>query len=439
MSEPLLSQAVSVALSMAQLGAAVWRSMDEAERALAAFSAAQGWSLVVRKSGKHHFTFIDAHGEERHGQTELNKMWICSRGHGRRANDQHQCAAAESDQPAVCEAVNATGQLSPPSVQLPRLAASTKTGCPVFIRVGMLKRATPSNGKNWTEEDTPCAGYKIVSPASQLLPCNHNHSSAQATEDSPNVTETVADIPADVRAEVTSLVLAGFPSYQIRTFIVKKHNLPSLVPAVWTSLVRSIKVELGIQDAGQDLKALIERFTKERNESGAVFDFAVDGDLAVSAIFFMSRAMLESFRRCAQFAVNPGDGQHLQDEPLRHESVPRLRGGRAPTHLTVRLCLHEGGDATFLRVRADATEARGGAGRLAATVVRGDGRMRSHDIRIEEGGTPCRAAAMCVAPATKHHQAHRQQSSAPHQGMVQMCLRKDSSAVRCTLAGASAG
>jgi hypothetical protein len=435
MSEPLLSQAVSVALSMAQLGAAVWRSMDEAERALAAFSAAQGWSLVVRKSGKHHFTFIDAHGEERHGQTELNKMWICSRGHGRRANDQHQCAAAESDQPAVCEAVNATGQLSPPSVQLPRLAASTKTGCPVFIRVGMLKRATPSNGKNWTEEDTPCAGYKIVSPASQLLPCNHNHSSAQATEDSPNVTETVADIPADVRAEVTSLVLAGFPSYQIRTFIVKKHNLPSLVPAVWTSLVRSIKVELGIQDAGQDLKALIERFTKERNESGAVFDFAVDGDLAVSTIFFMSRAMLESFRRCAQFAVMDSTcktnrfGMNLflvcgVDEH-QHISLYASAFMKEETQLSFEYVLTQLKRAVGLDAWL----------RLSCVATDGCAAMTSALKKV----APHAEQQRCVAPATKHHQAHRQQSSAPHQGMVQMCLRKDSSAVRCTLAGASAG
>jgi len=77
MSLPILSDAASVALSVAQLGAAVWSSMQEAERALTAFSAAQGWSLNVRKSSKHQYTYLDAHGEKRPGELDLNKVWIC--------------------------------------------------------------------------------------------------------------------------------------------------------------------------------------------------------------------------------------------------------------------------------------------------------------------------------------------------------------------------
>lgn len=300
MSLPILSDAASVALSMAQLGAAVWSSMQEAERALSAFSAAQGWSLVVRKSSKLQYTYLDTHGEKRPGELDLNKVWICSRGHGRESNESHICAADET----ACEAINATGQLALPSPQLPRLSASAKTGCSVFARVSMMKKAAPANGcSNWTETDSPCAGYKLFTDVSALLPCRHNHSSLHAAEGSVSLVESVGDIPPAVRAEIASLVLASFPSYRIRAYISSKHSLPHMVPAVWTTLIRSIKTELGIQDAGQDLKTLIERFTTERNESGAVFDFAVDGDLAVSSIFFMSRAMVESFRRCAQFAV----------------------------------------------------------------------------------------------------------------------------------------
>ena len=172
------------------------------------------------------------------------------------------------------------------------------------VRVTMLKKDAPANGSFWTHADTPCAGYKLSTAATTLLPCHHNHSSLDSDEGAARiVTESVSEVSPAVREEVKTLVLAKFPSYLIRAFITNKHNLPPLLPAVWTSLIRSIKMELGIQDAGQDLKAVIERFTKERNDSGAVFDFAVDGELAVSTIFFMSRAMVESFRRCAQFAV----------------------------------------------------------------------------------------------------------------------------------------
>jgi hypothetical protein len=113
----------------------------------------------------------------------------------------------------------------------------------------------------------------------------------------------VSQIPDAVREEIKTLVQADFQSYRIRNFITHKHNLPALLPSVWSSLIRSIKNEMGIQSAGDDLKALIERLTEERNERGAVFDFVVDGDLSVTTIFFMSGAMVESFRRCAQFAV----------------------------------------------------------------------------------------------------------------------------------------
>jgi len=145
----------------------------------------------------------------------------------------------------------------------------------------MIKKA--ETGASWTEQDTPCAGYKLATPAQMLLPCHHNHSSNRSTNR--NMTESVSQIPNEVREEVKSLVLASFPSYRIRNFITNKHNLPPLMPTVWNTLIRTIKTELGIHDAGQDLKTLIDRLTKERNENGAVFDFAVEGDLTVSTIF----------------------------------------------------------------------------------------------------------------------------------------------------------
>ena len=320
MSAAALANVVTQALSIAQLGSAVWRTMEEAECALRAFSTAQGWCLATRKCKKHHYKLRDAQGEERPGELELQKVWICSRGHHRQANQPHTCsdgsaaavakaAAAESaDGPAhaatsgqSCDTINSSGELAAPSSNFPRLPASSKTGCPVSVSVVMLRKAAPENGSSWTEQDSPCSGYKLATPAKLLLPCQHNHSSSLRTTYA--LTESVAHIPDAVRQEVKELVLANFPSYRIRNYICGKHDMPPLVPAVWTSLIRAIKTELGIYDSGRDLQALIARLTKERNEGGAVFDLTVDGDLTVSAIFFMSRAMVSSFHRCAQFVV----------------------------------------------------------------------------------------------------------------------------------------
>jgi hypothetical protein len=321
MSASALANVVTQALSVAQLCSAVWRTMEEAESALRAFSATQGWSLATRKSAKYQYKLRDAQGEERPGEEELFKVWICSRGHQRQANEPHICtdsaaaaaataaaaAASSSDSAATgaaddkaCDMINSAGQLVSPSSAFPRLPASTKTGCPVSVRVVMLKKAAPTNGIHWTEQDTPCAGYKLATAAKLLLPCQHNHSSHHCAR---GLTESVSQIPDTVRQEVKELVLANFPSYRIRNYISTKHQLPSLVPAVWNSLIRAIKTELGIHDAGEDLQTLIERLTKERNDSGAVFDLTVDGDMTVTTIFFMSRAMVASFRRCAQFVV----------------------------------------------------------------------------------------------------------------------------------------
>jgi len=308
MSSTALANVVTQALSVARLCSAVWCSMDEAERALRAFSAAQGWTLAIRKSSKYPYKLRDAKGEERPGEVEGFKVWICSRGHQRQLNAPHFCsdnaAAAAAAEQNACDMINSSGQLAAPSSLLPRLPASTKTGCPVSARVVMIKKAAPANGSSWTEEDTPCAGYRLATPAQLLLPCHHNHSSLHcAVAATSALTESVSQIPDTVRQEVTELVLANFPSYRIRNYITHKHQLPSLTPAVWNTLIRSIKTELGIQNAGEDLQTLIERLTKERNDSGAVFDLTVDGDMTVTAIFFMSRAMVQSFRRCAQFVV----------------------------------------------------------------------------------------------------------------------------------------
>ena len=305
MSSTALANVVTQALSVAHLCSAVWRSMDDAERALRAFSAAQGWTLAIRKSSKYPYKLRDAKGEERPGEVEGFKVWICSRGHQRQLNVPHFCSdnAAAAEQNA-CDIINSSGQLAAASSLMPRLPASTKTGCPVSVRVVMIKKTAPTNGSNWTEEDTPCAGYRLATPAKLLLPCQHNHSSLQCADAATSaLTESVSQIPEPVRQEVTELVLANFPSYRIRNYITNKHQLPALTPAVWSTLIRSIKTELGIQNAGEDLQTLIERLTKERNDSGAVFDLTVDGDMTVTAIFFMSRAMVQSYRRCAQFVV----------------------------------------------------------------------------------------------------------------------------------------
>jgi hypothetical protein len=322
MSVSALANVVGQALSLAQLCSAVWRTMEEAENALRAFSAGQGWSLSIRKSAKYSYKLRDAEGEERPGETEHYKVWFCSRGHQRQANTPHLCtestfagtdaaepaaaAAAEAaaacpvDGQSTCDAINSSGQLAAPSAQSPRLPTSSKTGCCVAVRVAMLKKDAPANGSHWTQQDSPCAGYKLSTPAKLLLPCQHNHSSLHCTHP---LTQSVSDMPDAARREIKELVLANFPSYRIRNYICSKHQLPPLVPAVWTSLIRTIKTELGIHEAGQDLQALIARLSKERNDSGAVFDLTVDGDMTVSAIFFMSRTMVASFRRCAQFVV----------------------------------------------------------------------------------------------------------------------------------------
>jgi hypothetical protein len=319
MSTSAIANVVGQALSIAQLGAAKWRSMEEAEMALHAFSTAQGWSLITRNSGKHHFKLRDALGEERPGEGIQYKVWLCSRGHQRQTNEPHVCAdsgtvsqrataaaasgSAEdtrSEDVAACESINSTGQLGAPCPARPHLPASAKTGCPVTVRVTMLRKEKPENGSHWTEQDTPCAGYTLVTPAKLLLPCQHNHSTRNSAR---ALTESASHIAPTVRDEIKAYVLANFPSYRIRTFISQKHQLPPMTPAVWSTLIRSIKIELGIHDAGEDLQALVARLTQERNESGAVFDMSVDGDMTVSAIFFMSRAMVASFHRCAQFVV----------------------------------------------------------------------------------------------------------------------------------------
>jgi hypothetical protein len=318
MSASALANVVGQALSLTQLGSAVWRTMEEAEEALRSFSAAQGWSLSIRKSAKHTYKLRVGEGEERLGEVELHKVWLCSRAHQRQANVPHFCteesdaaagmvtsSAAAGTEPVMleshsCDAINSSGHLTAPCAERPRLAASSKTGCPVAIRVVMLRKGAPENGSFWTEVDTPCAGYKLSTATKLLLPCQHNHCSLLSERP---LTESIAGMPDAAREEVKQLVVANFPSYRIRNYICSKHNLPPLVPAVWTSLIRAIKTELGIHDAGQDLQTLIARLTKERNERGAVFDMTVDGDLTVTAIFFMSRAMVASFHRCAQFVV----------------------------------------------------------------------------------------------------------------------------------------
>jgi hypothetical protein len=290
-----MSNAVSQALSVAQLGAAVWPTLQAAERAIFAFSASQGWSLAARRSDKHRYTYEDAQGQERLREVDKSKVWMCSRGQQKDAGQRHLCEDA-------CEQINATGQLAPPPVDTPRLLASIKTCCPVAVRVTMmLKKGEPANGRCWTEQDTPLVGYRLSTKPKELLPCQHNHHSNVIGQGA--LTESVAQIPEAVREEIKTLVQADFAPYKIRAYIAQKHNLPPMLASVWGSIIRSIKSEMGIHSAGEDLKALIERLTDERNERGAVFDFVVDGDLTVTTIFFMSRAMLESFRRCAQFVV----------------------------------------------------------------------------------------------------------------------------------------
>jgi hypothetical protein len=74
MSASALANVVGQALSLAQLGSAVWRTMEEAQEALRSFSAAQGWSLSIRKSAKHTYKLRVGEGEERLGEVEHHKV-----------------------------------------------------------------------------------------------------------------------------------------------------------------------------------------------------------------------------------------------------------------------------------------------------------------------------------------------------------------------------
>ena len=263
MSISAFANVMGQALSVAQLSSALWSSIDDAETALKDFSAAQGWSLVTRKSEKYKYQCTNAKGEQQIREIESYKLWICSKGHGRQVNDSHRCtehtgaaaASAEaSNERKPCEEINSSGQLGDPPINATRLSASTKTGCPVSIGVRMQRNTPPADGSGWTESYTPCAGYRLYTSAKMLLPCHHNHTSNRSAPGSRSLTESVSQIPDHVREEVKEMVVASFPSYRIRNFIAQKHKLPTLTPSVWTSLIRSIKIELGICNLGYTAK-----------------------------------------------------------------------------------------------------------------------------------------------------------------------------------------
>jgi hypothetical protein len=267
----------------------LWRSMEEAERALHIFSTAQGWSANSCTSRTYRYEWRDEHNQLQLGTAAALKTWICSRGLQKGDKAVHACSMYSGQTgPSPCDELNSTTKLAPIVAGEMRLLASAKTQCPVNVRIAMVRKPLPANGTHWTADDRPCAGYRVTTNPQLLEPCLHNHPAAAVQQE---LTESVAQIATEVREEIKSLVLAKFSSYRIRNFISQKHSLPPMLPAVWTSLVRSLKIELGIQDAGDDLAVLIERLTSERNERGAVFDMQVDsfGDLTVSTIFF-SRA-----------------------------------------------------------------------------------------------------------------------------------------------------
>ena len=284
----------------------LWRNMDEAENALHIFSAAQGWSANSCTSKTYRYEWRDEENQPQLGTAVEFKTWICSRGRQKGDKAVHACSINSADPnqagPSHCDELNSTAKLAPIAAGETRLLASAKTGCSVTVRIAMVRKPLPANSTWWTSDDRPCVGYRVTTNPKLLEPCVHNHPAAAVQQE---LTESVAQVATDVRKEIQALVLAKFSSYRIRNFISQKHSLPPMLPAVWSSLVRSLKIELGIQDAGDDLAVLIERLTSERNERGAVFDMQVDsfGDLTVSTIFFMSREMLASFRRCGQFTV----------------------------------------------------------------------------------------------------------------------------------------
>jgi hypothetical protein len=284
----------------------LWLTLADAESALHTFTAAQGWSANVCKSSKYRFQWLNEQDQPQLGEVVQHKIWICSRAHQKGVREVHRCSVS-SDEAASssCDDLNRSGKLASLSDGQVRLVASAKTGCSVAVRIAMVRKENFANGRCWTAEDSPCGGYRVSTHPSQLQPCQHNHPSTAARLSEQALTESVWQIPTHVREEIKSLVLAKFSSYRIRNFITQKHTIPPMLPAVWTSLVRSLKIEMGIQDAGDDLAVLVERLTSERNERGAVFDMQVDsfGDLTVSTIFFMSREMMASFRRCGQFVV----------------------------------------------------------------------------------------------------------------------------------------
>ena len=291
----------------AEFAKLIWSNLSDAERALKAFAAAQGWSLHSRSFSNLDYTWRDAEGQQHVEQIVKYKSWGCSRGHAKDAVTPHVCGmnSSEAGHMSPCDQLNSTGQLAPTPDGTPLLPASAKTGCSVRIRISMIRAEKPEGNTGWTEKGAPCAGYHVSTRVEELQPCRHNHYSAVPPHAEQVLTESVSQISDDIREEIKTLVRSQFTSYRIRNFIAEKHHLPPMTNSVWWSLIRSLRRELGIQDAGDDLNVLIDRLTLERNERGAVFDMQVDSyaDLTVSTIFFMSRDMISSFSRCGQFAV----------------------------------------------------------------------------------------------------------------------------------------
>jgi hypothetical protein len=144
----LPSLPMSQPLSAVELCSRTFPTLEDAERAIEAFCATQGWAAAVRKTRTIQYNYQDQEGTQQIAKLTQEKLWICSKGRQREPNDKHVCGLESVE----CDKVNSGTALSAAdSSAQPGLPASFKSGCGVEIRVRvLLKPAT--KGHIWTEK-----------------------------------------------------------------------------------------------------------------------------------------------------------------------------------------------------------------------------------------------------------------------------------------------
>ena len=148
-------------------------------------------------SGIYRYEWRDEQNQLQLGAAAQFKTWVCSRGQQKGAKATHACSINSGQAgPSPRDELNSTGKLVSLPAGATHLLASAKTGCPVTVRIAMVRKPAFANGTCWTAEDRPCAGYRVTTNPQLLEPCLHNHPAAAAQ---PDLTESVAHIAAEVR------------------------------------------------------------------------------------------------------------------------------------------------------------------------------------------------------------------------------------------------